>query len=279
MTSIGKPQFIVDKRVDWNMLSENKNALHILEENLDKIYWKNLIKNTADVKYLLKKLPINYFAIIDINSNTKEWLEDNLDIVSESVYSELSKHLICVLEKKVDKINWSGWHFISKNPNAVGMIEKNLDKIDWASLSENKNAIHILEKNLDKVDWSFLCLNPNAIHILEKNLDKLNWHFLCQNPNAIHILEKNLDKINWNFLCLNPNAIHILEKNLDKVNWSILSVNPNAIHLLTKLDTNKMKKNMKPFAEELVAYVFHPVRLNRISERLGMDLDDLLDTF
>jgi hypothetical protein len=40
-----------------------------------------------------------------------------------------------------------------------------------------------------------------------------------------------------------------------------------------------MKKNMKPFAEELIAHVFHPVRLNRISERLGMDLDDLLDTF
>ena len=70
-----------------------------------------------------------------------------------------------------------------------------------------------------------------------------------------------------------------LEQNVDKVVWISLSQNPNAIHLLASLDTNKMKNSMKEFAEELIAHVFHPVRLNRISERLGMDLDDLLDTF
>ena len=38
-------------------------------------------------------------------------------------------------------------------------------------LSMNPNAIHILENNLDKVDWRFLSDNPNAIHIIENNLD------------------------------------------------------------------------------------------------------------
>ena len=28
-----------------------------------------------------------------------------------------------------------------------------LDKLDWECLSRNPNAIHLLEKNLDKVDW------------------------------------------------------------------------------------------------------------------------------
>ena len=68
-----------------------------------------------------------------------------------------------------------------------------MNKIDWNGLSKNPNAIHILEKNLDKVNWDRLSCNPNAIHICEKNLDKVNWQYLSGNPNAIHILEKNLE--------------------------------------------------------------------------------------
>jgi hypothetical protein len=33
---IGKPEFIVDERVVWTSLSRNKNAVHILKENIDK---------------------------------------------------------------------------------------------------------------------------------------------------------------------------------------------------------------------------------------------------
>ena len=79
------------------------------------------------------------------------------------------------------------------------------EKINWFYLSRNPNAIPILEKNLDKIDWICLSANPNAIPILEKNLDKVNWIGLSRNPNAIHILEKNLDKIDWSYLFQNPN--------------------------------------------------------------------------
>jgi len=37
----------------------------------------------------------------------------------------------------------------------------------WNCLSCNPNAIPILEKNLDKVDWNWLLSsNPNALHLL-----------------------------------------------------------------------------------------------------------------
>ena len=42
-------------------------------------------------------------------------------------------------------------------------------------LSSNPNAIHLLEANLDKIDWNAVSINPNAIHLLEANLDKINW--------------------------------------------------------------------------------------------------------
>ena len=50
-------------------------------------------------------------------------------------------------------------------------------------LSMNPNAIHILENNLDKVDWDELSINPNAIHIIENNLYKVDWEWLSSNPN------------------------------------------------------------------------------------------------
>ena len=51
-------------------------------------------------------------------------------------------------------------------------------RVHWEHLSANPNAIHILEQNLDKIDWFYLSENPNAIHILEQNLEKVDWTML-----------------------------------------------------------------------------------------------------
>ena len=71
-------------------------------------------------------------------------------------------------------------------------------------MSKNINAIHLLEKNQDKINWDDLSSNINAIPLLSKNLDRINWENLSSNPNAIHILEKNQDKIDWKQLSKNP---------------------------------------------------------------------------
>ena len=34
-------------------------------------------------------------------------------------------------------------------------------KINWQSLSKNPNAIHLLEKNIEFIDWENLSSNPN----------------------------------------------------------------------------------------------------------------------
>jgi hypothetical protein len=53
------------------------------------------------------------------------------------------------------------------------------------SLSLNPNAIHILEQNMNKVNWYLLSRNPNAIYLLEQNIDKIDWINLSKNPNTI----------------------------------------------------------------------------------------------
>jgi hypothetical protein len=47
--------------------------------------------------------------------------------------------------------------------------------------------------------------------------------------------------------------------------------------LLTTLNTEKMRANCKPFAEELVKYVFHPLRLQRLCDTYGLDLDEYFE--
>jgi hypothetical protein len=44
---------------------------------------------------------------------------------------------------------------LSSNPNAIPILEKNLDKVNWAVLSSNQNA-HLL---LSKIDYQEMKLN------------------------------------------------------------------------------------------------------------------------
>ena len=110
-----------------------------------------------------------------------------------------------------------------------------IEKINWYYLSRNPNAIQLLEKNQDKICWTALSVNPNAIELLEKNLDKIHIHSLnYYNPNSYEILRKNHDYINWDTLSANPDAIDLLIKNSSKINWCFLSKNPSdkAIELI-----------------------------------------------
>ena len=36
--------------------------------------------------------------------------------------------------------------------STMKLLEKNPNKIDWSNLSRNPNAMHLLEKNLDKIN-------------------------------------------------------------------------------------------------------------------------------
>ena len=89
-------------------------------------------------------------------------------------------------------------------------MKQNPDKLNWDWLSKNPNAIHLLEQNPDKINWDCLSGNPNAIHLLEQNPDKIVWCYLSSNPNAIPLLEQNPDKIDCLWLSENPNLLQLL---------------------------------------------------------------------
>jgi hypothetical protein len=136
------------------------------------------------------------------------------------------------------------WCFLSENPNAIGLLRQNPDKISLYLLCDNPNEITIIEDRLEELDemcWVDLCRNPNAIPLLERHIDKWwekdsHWNALSANPNAMHWLKEHPDKISFKMLCnnTNPEAMKILEENYDKIHWPILCANPSAISLIER---------------------------------------------
>ena len=62
-----------------------------------------------------------------------------------------------------------------------------INNLNWAYLSTNPNAIPLLEKNPDKIYWDRLSTNPNAIHLLEENPNKILWTYLSKNPSIFEL--------------------------------------------------------------------------------------------
>ena len=83
------------------------------------------------------------------------------------------------------------------------------DKINWGVLSRNENAIHILEQNPDKIIWGSLSFNPNAIHLLERYRSNIDWSTLSENPNALHLLTKYQYKIDWECIFYNVSIFEL----------------------------------------------------------------------
>lgn len=223
------------KYCNWYWLSENPNAVGLLENNPNKIRWDRLSLNTNASHLIHAKLQNDYHKVGMFSINW-EYLSSNNDAGIISILEKNPNHIWRLFTPYHPKINWKGLSFNSK---AIHLLEANLSKVNWFWLSANPGAIHLLEANPDKIDWRGLSTNPKAIHLLEDNPDKIDWFWLSTNPKAIHLLEANPDKIDWNQLSANPNAIHLLEANLDKIDWLKLCLNPNAIHLFeTKVCSN-----------------------------------------
>ena len=45
-----------------------------------------------------------------------------------------------------------------------------INKLNWVRLSENPNAIHLLERNIDKIEWDWLSRNPSIFEYDYKSM-------------------------------------------------------------------------------------------------------------
>ena len=109
----------IDKdKIEWHCLSENPNAIRLLEQNIDKIEWCNLSRNP----------------------NAIHLLEQNVDKIDWEFLS-LNPNAIHLLKQNLDKIDWG---FLSSNPN---IFERDYIKMSktrtWIILEDlMKNVLH-----------------------------------------------------------------------------------------------------------------------------------------
>ena len=242
-------------------LNPNFKAMEIIEKMiLENIEIKYRLINRADRGNLLRNIKYPHkisFISLAMNSNPKA-----MELI-EKYHNHFLNHS---LEETLSAL--------SENPNAAYLLKKYPEKIDWSRIVYNTNpeAIRIIEQNLDKISsFVYLSENENAIHIIEPNLHKIhNWIFLSKNKKAMHILEKNLDKVNWKTFSENPSAIDILLENLDKVCYNRLSKNP----AIFEYDYQGLKDHCGIYREELIKKTMHPSRIQKLLEQ-GIDLEDL----
>ena len=124
-------EWIPFDKLDWTGLSDNPNAIHLLETNLDKVDWGRL----------------------SLNPNAIHLLEKNLDKVD---WSQLSRNpnAIHLLEQNLDKVEWN---WLSTNPNIFTYDYNAMkDRMFRCGIKEDliKNRFHPI--NLDKFKgWGF----------------------------------------------------------------------------------------------------------------------------
>ena len=147
-------------KLDWTLLTEHPNAIHILEKNLKEVDWWYL----------------------SANPNTIHILEKNLDKVNWFNLST-NPNAIHLLEKNIDRVDWYG---LSVNPNATHILKKNLDKVDWYNLSLNPNIFkHVYDYNAIKLHYEpfhkelatlfYHPLRINTEYMISNNDDELDY--------------------------------------------------------------------------------------------------------
>jgi hypothetical protein len=276
-------------KIEWFSLSRNSNAVSLLEQNPDKIDRTGLSINSNAVS-LLEKNPdkIDWFNL-SRNPNAGSLIKQYSDKIDLSeLCSNSCPEAIALLSKNIysDAILWNE---LSGNPNAVPLLEQRPDKIDWEEASSNLSIsiLPLLEKHLDQVHFELVCCNgedttQEAIDFLEKHVDYMDygcWYRLSALPIAVPLLEKYPEHIRWDRLSRNPGAIHLLEQHPDKIDWDFLSFNKNAMHLLFRLDYPQMRQDNEAFKDELMAYVFDPDRLMRLSDKYSVDFRTYLSLY
>lgn len=163
---------------------------------------------------------------------------------------------IYLLEQNINKLNFRCWHYLSRNPNILPIVQQYSEMIKWdIVMSDNPNANILIKYHPTPFDAWELTLTPSTLKRLENNyFEHIPWHTLASKLSALSLLCKYLHNFNndlhfWYNLSTNPGALKILKNNLEKINWTGLCMNthPNAILLLEsnleKIDWYNLSQN------------------------------------
>ena len=218
------PKFIKDLR-DKTLLENSALKLSISDYKLmcrnDKVLNMMAIalnKPKAKLKKFCKYISVFEENISESSKSIAHKINGPITNLPTEVRSIILDKFAEILPTKYVLLDWIDenkldWTFLSRNPNAIDLLENNQDKVDWSELSSNHNAIDLIKERIE-YENSLTKEEYNDLYFE----DKINWYNLSKNPNAIELLTNNQDKIYWKYLSENPNAIDLFKNNQDKIN-------------------------------------------------------------
>ena len=265
------------------MLHFNPNAIDYIEKkNLWKS-WTLLSCNPSAVKYLYHDPTLirNGCWFKNINPAIIPLLEQNCEYINTPwVQEQLLENPNAMHLLETHYIKHHLYKFCKNtNPMAIDLIEYCLDKeeclsnIIWDTIGKNPSALKLIYKYMDKMSWKSLSENPAAIDLLLRNPTEIRWTQFSKNthPLAIKHMRKNLDKVDWVYLNMNPAAIEILKENQDKIIGYWVSCNPG----IFEYNYSKMaNERINILRDELISIALHPSRVCALLKQ-GLTLADL----
>jgi hypothetical protein len=179
---------IPKKEINWINLSSNPSsmAIHLLKQNMGKIYWYSILSNSNAIDIILEHLD-------------KYEKKNNIDLLSSNIHPK-------AIEWLTNHPNQICWYYLSANPAAMDLLLKYPEKIRWDGLSRNPSAIDMLLENPDKIYWSNFSRNPHpkAIEFLIDNPYLIDWVMISTNPGAEELFLIYPDKWYYKQLSENP---------------------------------------------------------------------------
>lgn len=260
----------------WPWISENPQAMQIIKANPSKVIYGALAKNPHPeavemIKEIFEESP-NSVNFTNLSKNKSQraidFLMKNPD---RACWINLMKNPTVTFRDLANaNVTIEDLVYLAANPNMIDIVRQNMNeflqisdneqkKMFWFYLSQNPAAIDILEKNIEKVTWYSLSKMPEAIHLIKKKIDEVSQknerkENLCEiRPVSIFGLSKN------------PAAIDILERIAVQYNikdYSNLSSNP----AIFEYDYVGMRESRARLHEELMAAFWSPERVLEMLE-------------
>lgn len=228
------PELIV-----WDALSENPEAIDILEANPDKISYSYLSRNpNPRALELLKEHPekIDWVAVC---LNPSDWA-------------------IHLLMENPEKIVWYNLSQ-NRNPLAIPLFQIVIDNSE-----------------VRKINSFFISTNPNAIGILSRNPTLIYWPAFCASASTteqFNYIRENLDKVDWASMSMNTNplALDLLLEFPENIDWVALLGHQNIFETTTEYDYTGIRNARKTLHEEFHAWAGHPSKISTKWKDWGFD--------
>lgn len=171
-------KFIIDHKITNKYIwSVGSVPLSYMRENIDKIYWRELCRNTT--------LPLTPEGMSFIRENIESiyW-----DLISRNRSIPLSFY-----EENIDNVDWN---MMCENIGVpMEFFEKHIDKVDWKVLSWNRNiTTKFMDEHAGMIsDWEAVCrMNKHLTpEFVKKYQDKVCWRSLSRNSHVFSVAARD----------------------------------------------------------------------------------------